>query len=332
MSDPRLLEQMIRNLLSNAVKYTERGKILLGCRRRGDKLRIEVWDTGTGIPEGQLHAIFAEFHQLDNPARERSRGFGLGLSIVQRLGDLLGHSVDVQSRPGKGSVFAVEAPLGREQPGALPQRRRWDTVQNAGRDAAILVVEDDPSVREMLDLLLSKRGLSHCAAADGKQALALARGAIKPDLVVADYSLPNGLTGLQVLDGVRETLGREIPAVILTGDISTDTMREITRRGCVHRNKPVRAEELTHLIQSLLTEPRQPTVRASSPLQAEPKDDMLRPTIFVVDDEGSVREAMRGLLRKKGGWSMSTQTARHSSRPIVPAARSASWSTLGCRA
>ena len=90
------------------MKHTERGKILLGCRRRGDKLRIEVWDTGTGIPREQLRAIFEEFHQLDNPAREHKRGFGLGLSIVQRLGNLLGHSVDVQSCPGKGSVFAVE--------------------------------------------------------------------------------------------------------------------------------------------------------------------------------------------------------------------------------
>jgi len=302
-SDPRLLEQMIRNLLSNAVKYTERGKILLGCRRRGDKLRIEVWDTGNGIPEGQLHAIFTEFHQLDNPARERSRGFGLGLSIVQRLGNLLGHSVDVHSRPGEGSVFAVEASLGREQLGAVPQRRRRVTVQNAGCDAAILVVEDDSSVREMLELLLASEGYRTAAVADAKQALSLARGAIRPDLVVADYSLPNGLTGLQVLDGVREALGREIPAVILTGDISTETMREITRRGCVQRNKPVRAEELTHLIHSLLTEPRQPIVRAGSPPQAEPKDDMLRPTIFVVDDEGSVRESMRGLLNEEG-WSV----------------------------
>ena len=101
-SDPRLLEQMIRNLLSNAVKHTEHGKILLGCRRRGDKLRIEVWDTGTGIPRDQFRAIFEEFHQLDNPAREHNRGFGLGLSIVQRLGNLLGHSVDVQSRIRQG--------------------------------------------------------------------------------------------------------------------------------------------------------------------------------------------------------------------------------------
>ena len=113
-SDPRLLEQMIRNLLSNAVKYTRKGGVLLGCRRRGAKLRIEIWDTGLGIPEGQLRAIFQEFHQIDNPARELSRGLGLGLAIVQRLGDLLGHPVDVRSRQGKGSVFAIEVALAPE--------------------------------------------------------------------------------------------------------------------------------------------------------------------------------------------------------------------------
>jgi two-component system, chemotaxis family, CheB/CheR fusion protein len=95
-TDPRLLEQIIRNLLSNAVKYTTAGKLLLGCRRCGDRLRIEVWDTGPGIPEMELQAIFEEFHQLDNPVRQRSKGLGLGLAIVQRLTDLLGHKIDVR--------------------------------------------------------------------------------------------------------------------------------------------------------------------------------------------------------------------------------------------
>ena len=117
-SDPRLLEQMIRNLLSNAVKYTRKGRVLLGCRRHGAKLRIEIWDTGLGIPEGQLRAIFEEFHQIDNPARELNRGLGLGLAIVQRLGNLLGHPVDVRSRPGSGSVFAIEVALAPKR-GAL---------------------------------------------------------------------------------------------------------------------------------------------------------------------------------------------------------------------
>ena len=110
-SDPHLLEQMVRNLLSNALKYTEQGKVLLGCRRHGDVLNIEVGDTGIGIPTGELHAIFEEYHQIDNDARERSRGLGLGLSIVQRLGNMLGHRISVRSLPGSGSLFRVEVKL-----------------------------------------------------------------------------------------------------------------------------------------------------------------------------------------------------------------------------
>jgi two-component system CheB/CheR fusion protein len=110
-SDPRLLEQMIRNLLSNALKYTQQGKVLVGCRRHKGKLRIEIWDTGIGIPESELQAIFEEYHQLDNAARQRSHGLGLGLSIVKSLGELLGHRVRVRSLQGKGSVFSIEVPL-----------------------------------------------------------------------------------------------------------------------------------------------------------------------------------------------------------------------------
>ena len=106
-SDPRLLEQMVRNLLSNALKYTSEGGILLGCRRRGAMVLIEVWDTGIGIAEDQLQAIFREYHQIDNAARERSKGLGLGLAIVQRLSKLLGHEVRVRSRQGHGSVFGI---------------------------------------------------------------------------------------------------------------------------------------------------------------------------------------------------------------------------------
>src|SRR5271169_3119796 len=110
-SDPRLLEQMIRNLVSNALKYTRRGRVLIGCRRRQGKLRIEIWDTGIGIPESELKAIFEEYHQLDNSARQRSHGLGLGLSIVKSLGELLGHPIRVRSLKGKGSVFSIEVPL-----------------------------------------------------------------------------------------------------------------------------------------------------------------------------------------------------------------------------
>jgi two-component system CheB/CheR fusion protein len=294
-SDPRLLEQMIRNLLSNAVKYTNQGKILLGCRRRGDKLRIEVWDTGIGVPEEQLQAIFEEFHQLDNPARERNKGLGLGLAIVERLADLLGHTVDVRSRPGKGSVFAVEAPLGRNAPPWRPRLDRMEVKESAHQSGEILVVEDDPSVREMLAILLEGEGHRTTAAEDGRNALQLAaRGAIRPDLVVADYNLPNGVNGLETVACLRETLGHEIPAVILTGDISTDALREIAQGGHLHLNKPVRAKELTSLIQRCLAESR---LSAQASIR-QPGATGDGPTMFVVDDDSAVREAIRDLLQQ----------------------------------
>jgi two-component system, chemotaxis family, CheB/CheR fusion protein len=300
-SDPRLLEQMIRNLLSNAVKYTDNGRILLGCRRRGDKLRVEVWDTGIGVPEDQLQAIFEEFHQLNNPARERSKGLGLGLAIVGRLADLLRHTVDVRSRPGKGSVFAVEVPLVTNAVHSQPRQLWHEATENAQKSGAILVIEDDPSVREMLALLLDGEGHRTTAVEDGRQALQLvARGAIRPDLIVADYNLPQGLTGVETVAGLRDTLDHEIPAIILTGDISADTLREIAQRGHLHLNKPVKAKELIALIQHRLAE-SQPPASASSWQPAEAAGDGPRPaTIFVVDDDSAVREALRDLLWEDG--------------------------------
>jgi two-component system CheB/CheR fusion protein len=289
-SDPRLLAQMIRNLVSNAIKYTETGKVLLGCRRHGDKLSIEVWDTGVGIPAEQLSAIFEEFHQLGNPARERSKGVGLGLAIVERLAALLGHSIDVRSRPGKGSVFAVEVPLGADQPVVRPHPAPPEAKTIPTRSKTILIVEDEPAVREMLVLLLEDEGYRTAAAADGKAALELAmRETVRPDLVLADYNLPNGPNGLQVVARLQETLGHDIPAIILSGDISTETLREIARQGRTYLAKPVTAAALTQLIHEQLSRQR---------ALAQPDDRP--PAICVVDDDSTVREAMCDLLEANG--------------------------------
>jgi signal transduction histidine kinase len=110
-SDPALLRRVIRNLVSNAVRYTDEGGVLVGCRRRGDSLRIEVWDTGIGIPADQLQVVFEDFYQIGNPERDRANGLGLGLSVVDRAAHLLGHQITVTSRPGTGSMFAVTVPL-----------------------------------------------------------------------------------------------------------------------------------------------------------------------------------------------------------------------------
>ena len=256
-SDPGLLEQMIRNLISNALKYTPRGRVLVGCRRRQGNLRIEIWDTGIGIPKSELQAIFEEYHQVDNVARQRSQGLGLGLSIVKSLGELLGHPIRVRSLHGKGSVFSIEVPL---TPGGLsspPDRRARAaddaSTQTAPRTGAILIVEDDPEVREHLELFLNEEGYQTSTAVDGRDALELlARGTTRPDLVLADYNLPNGMNGVQVCQKLRQELDRQIPVIILTGDISTETLRDIALHDCVHLNKPVKLGELTRAIEKLL--------------------------------------------------------------------------------
>ncbi|MGC2225229.1 MAG: chemotaxis protein CheB, partial [Methylocella sp.] len=303
-SDPRLLEQMIRNLLANALKYTKRGKVLLGCRRRQGMLSIEIWDTGVGIPVEELQAIFEEYHQVDNFARERSRGLGLGLSIVQRLGNLLGHRVNVRSSPGKGSVFAIEIML--PPSGTVPQLEQHRPGINDGkvdgvrRTGAILVVEDDPEVRKLLEILLKDEGHRAATAPDATAALELvARGTIRPDLVLLDYNLPNGLNGVQLATKLREKLHHEFPVIILTGDISTGTLRDIVLNDCVQLNKPVKPKELMEVIERLLSI-SQAAAHPRAPHSAEIAVSPMSPVIFVVDDDNHVREAIRCVLEEDG--------------------------------
>jgi two-component system CheB/CheR fusion protein len=296
-SDPRLLEQTLRNLLANAVKYTERGKVLLGCRRRGNKLRIQVWDTGIGIPPEQLDSIFEEFHQLDNAARERNRGLGLGLSIVQRISDLLGNAIEVRSWVNRGSVFAAEVPLGENEQLASSAAQRMAAI--AGPTGAILIVEDDPTVREMLEILFDGEGHRTTAVAGSNEALALAeRGALPSDFVmIADYNLPGDLTGAEVVARLREFQRRDIPAIILTGDISTNTLRKIADAGCVHLSKPAEPETLTRQILDFLAVQRPP--KSENARRSASVDSPL-PTVFVVDDDRTLRDALQDLLREHG--------------------------------
>jgi len=269
-TDPRLLGQMVRNLLSNAVKYTRKGKILLGCRRRGEMLRIEVHDTGPGIPAGQLRAIFEEFHQLDNPARELSRGLGLGLAIVQRLAELLGLEVDVGSREGRGSTFAIYVPLTPAGARLAPMGATIDLAEIPRQEGSILIVEDDPGLRESLELFLDAEGYRTRSAVDGEEAIALVeRQGLRPDLCIVDFNLPRELTGLQVMARLRAMLGRPVPALILTGDISTGTLRQIAVQGYDHRAKPVATGELSGLVRRLLAT-RTPPAPAPSPPPVAP--------------------------------------------------------------
>jgi two-component system CheB/CheR fusion protein len=304
VSDPRLLEQMIRNLVSNALKYTARGKVLLGCRRRGEIVSIEILDTGIGIAAAELLSIFEEYHQIDNVARERSLGLGLGLSIVQRLANLLEHHVRVGSVPGRGSVFTIEVKCATNGPEPWPDkssavRGDGDSVGDH-RSRRILVVEDDPEVRDLLALFLTDEGHRPVTAHDGPTALDMvAHSAIKPDLVLADHDLPNGLNGLQLAAQLREKVGSALPIVILTGDISTDTLRQVALQNCVLLNKPVKLADLAHTVAQLL--PLLPAARPPSTHAADAGSS----TVFIVDDDANVRATIAALIKADGGLSAS---------------------------
>ena len=304
-SDPRLLEQMIRNLLSNALKYTRHGRVLLGCRRHQGSLSIEVWDTGIGIPEDEVKAIFEEYRQLDNAARERSKGLGLGLSIVQRLGALLDHRIRVRSRPGNGSVFAIDVALARDHAtlqAADPGRSgQLDAkLLKARRLGAILVVEDDPAIGELLDIYLKDEGYHVRTAHDGVEAQALVEGGIiHPDLILTDFNLPNGLNGLQLAGKLRESLHRAIPTIILTGDISADTLRDIALQDCTQLAKPVKLNELAQFIQRLLATPVAGPEEPASP-PAKSSERFAASAVFVIDDDHQLRETLRATLERNG--------------------------------
>ncbi len=281
-SDPKLLEQMIRNVLSNAIKYTSEGRVLLGCRRHGGALTVEVWDTGIGIQDADLATIFEEHYQVGNAARQRSRGLGLGLSIVKRLGDLLGHPVRVLSRFGHGSSFSIELPrLARAAAAHSPAAR--PEMAGSGAVLRILVVEDDPDLGEMLGELLHSQGHQVTTAPDGPRALECVARSM-PDLVLADYNLPDGPNGLELAAAIRAAAGRALPVIILTGDISSATLRAVAQGGCALLSKPVGLPEL-----------RQAIARASM------APDTGQPVIFVVDDDDGVRGAIMEVLESDGG-------------------------------
>ncbi|WP_207456493.1 ATP-binding protein [Azospirillum sp. SYSU D00513] len=254
-TDRALLTRMLRDLVRNAVAYTESGGVTVGCRRRGQWLRIEVWDTGPGIPAEQLDAIFEDFVQLGNPERDRSRGLGLGLAKVRRKAALLGHAVEVRSRLGRGSLFAVSVPVAaadRAAPAFAPASSGREPRKD-GR--LILVVEDDPVQRGGMQLLLESWGHHVLTAMDGEAALARLRAAERPpDVVVSDFRLPGDLNGVQIVTRAGELLGRPVPGIILTGDTAPERIREAVATGCRLLHKPFTPDLLREALAAVGTE------------------------------------------------------------------------------
>lgn len=246
-SDRRMLEQMIRNLLANAVRYTDRGKILLGCRRLGDRVRIEVWDTGIGIAGAQLPHIFEEYYR--DPERG---GFGLGLAIVRRLGEILDHRVDVRSTPGKGTVFSIEVPRARTYAGASELVRAPESDSGRPFRGTILIIEDEMSVRTALTRMLKLKGVDSMAVATVNEAMTMiGRKELSPDLALCDYNLPGPMNGLESINLLRGALNRELPAIVMTGDIRSKTMEAAAARGVSVLVKPFFVAELFQLIERI---------------------------------------------------------------------------------
>ena len=252
-SDRILLGQILENLLSNALKYTRQGKVLVGCRRRGQHLRIEVWDTGSGIPEEQKEAVFEEFYQLDNPARDRSKGFGLGLAIVQRLSRLLNYLVTMDSTPGEGSCFSILVPRVAASPvaGFGAEAKAGQMFSGHSQARRILLIEDDLGVLQATQLLLETSGFRVTPASNSDQALeTLATSA--PDMIISDYRLPGAYNGLELIAKIRQSIGKHLPALLMTGDTSTDKLRLAEASNCRVLHKPIDPQDLHSLIQKIL--------------------------------------------------------------------------------
>jgi len=259
-SDRRMLAEMIRNLLSNAVRYTDRGRILLGCRRAGDTVRIEVWDSGVGITEDQLPHIFHEYYQGTGGA-ERG-GFGLGLAIVKRLGEILDHRVEVRSIPRKGTRFFIEVPRGRSGV-KVPEAAPPVHPHNDAFLGSVLAIEDEASVRSALGRLLKVRGVDATIVATATEALTLVREqGLRPDVLLCDYNLRGSPDGIATIRELRAALGRNVPAVVMTGDTRSQTVDSISAQGVSVLIKPFTAEELLEALRG--QEKRVTTVNASS--------------------------------------------------------------------
>lgn len=252
-SDRVLLGRILRNLLSNACRYTHTGGVLLSCRKRGSMLSIEVWDTGIGIAEAQRDNIFRDFHQLDNQERDREKGLGLGLAIVKRTAELLHHPLSVSSRPDKGSVFSICVPLASERQVNAVSLPSEDPTQYDLTGIRIIVIDDEATVRDAMHGTLTSWGCDSAEFDSMNQAKQwLAEHAFDVDLIISDYRLRDGDLGSEVIRELRRVLGKEIPAILITGDTAVDRLRDVSQEASQVLFKPVQPANLrATLIHSL---------------------------------------------------------------------------------
>ncbi|HEX5125394.1 MAG TPA: ATP-binding protein [Rhodocyclaceae bacterium] len=257
-SDLALSERILRNFVHNAVRYTERGTILVGCRRHGCNLQLAVYDNGIGIAEDEQQRIFEEFYQTGNRERDRSKGLGLGLAIVQRLASLLEAPVSVRSKPRHGSMFAFELP--RVDGVVVTPPKAQSLLASVSRHSSdvtgslVVAVDDEPLVREAMHTLLKLWGCTPVVAASRSSALeALAASPRAPDAIICDYRLGDGDDGVAVIEALRNEFNSDIPALLVTGDTGPDSLRQILDTGMPVLHKPIDSDALRSALSQLLT-------------------------------------------------------------------------------
>lgn len=251
-TDFRLLTRILRNFLSNACRYTDQGAVLVGARMRAGELRIEVWDTGRGIPEEELQAIFLEFNQLGIGRSAKRSGVGLGLAIVDRIASMLGYQVLVRSMPGRGSVFSIDVPLAE----AMPRERvaAAAIVPQLGDPLPgrrLLVIDNEESILLSMAALLEQWGCTVLTATDEQSALTALDG-VAPDAILADYHLDHGLTGWDVVLAVRGRFNQALPVVMITADRSDQCRQQLQGCGVPVLNKPVKPGKMRSVLSHLL--------------------------------------------------------------------------------
>ncbi|MEH6569989.1 MAG: hybrid sensor histidine kinase/response regulator [Halioglobus sp.] len=251
-SDPNLLERILRNFLTNAIRYTDAGHIQVKCEPTGRTLAIRVVDTGIGISVPDQETIFDEFHQLGNPERDRTKGLGLGLSIVKRTASLLGHGIDVQSQPGLGSTFSVTVDAAPVTETVSGLSKIDDTTLMPEMKRLIMLIDDEEAIREGLQLLLTLWGCDVIACADETEALGKLNSFDRtPDAIICDYRLRDHRNGLDVIAAINSACQTNIPAVVVTGETQKDLLRELSESGHQVLHKPVAPAKLRAFLRSL---------------------------------------------------------------------------------
>jgi CheY-like chemotaxis protein len=252
-SDRKLLYRILQNFLANAIRYTERGGVLLGCRRRGNRLELGVWDTGVGIDDSEKELIFQEFHRLEYAQRLDERGLGLGLAICERIARMLGHEMQVRSEPGRGSCFSVLVPLTSEA--AAKTQPGLDSVPGELSPLgglSVLCVDNEPDILDGMKMLLERWGCAVLLAESLDGATQLVQQSGAPGFLLVDYHLGGQIDGLDVLSQLESTFGTRVPAIVITADRSPELENAVRARGYGLLRKPIKPAALRTLMTNML--------------------------------------------------------------------------------